>query len=306
MNFGHSELKIIQLNARKEAKYRESGVCMATPENTAQDQVSGGSSIADKAASSALRTQLDETLANSFRVATGSAEQRVQANMVRQLWSGQLDPSQLSIRINGADLIILRNQLEQSAARKSAENHLFLVTLNALQDQIDALGRQIDDMEADFENRYGDAWREDLALDILDEDIIPQRMDGESLADYRDRVEQALIDEMLDENGNIKPEYRDHPKYGEFAQWARKEWELRQARIAAAELDRVANDPEASTEERNAAFETANDQALWLARDEGSEAAQRAAERVADKRMDKTTATSASASEMDAFSSYTG
>lgn len=205
-----------------------------------------------------------ETLQNVFAIAHGEAEQRVHTNLVQQVWNGLVDPSQLGIRINGAELIILRNQLADASNRRSASSHLFLITLNSLQDQIDALGREVDGMEDGFAARYGESWREDLANKILDEDIIPQRMEGESLEDYRERVEDALMAEMLDENGNIKPEYKDHPEYGEFAEWAKKRHDLKEARSVANEVEAVFDDPASTQLQRDAAMQAADAQALDL------------------------------------------
>ena len=192
-----------------------------------------------------------ETLQNLFAVAHDEGTQRIQMNLVQQVWNGLTDPGQLSMRLNGADLIIIGNQLASMQARRASQDHLFLITLNNLHDQIAALGRDVDDAEKGFAERYGEAWREDLALKIVDKDLIPQRMDGESLEDYRERVEDVLMDELLDENGNIKPEYKDHPEYGEFAEWARDRWLHQQGIAAADKLEAVLNDP-TSTPTENA------------------------------------------------------
>ena len=185
-----------------------------------------------------------ETLQNLFTVAHDEGTQRIQMNLVQQVWNGLTDPGQLSMRLNGADLIIIGNQLASMQARRASQDHLFLITLNNLHDQIAALGRDVDDAEKGFAERYGEAWREDLALKIVDKDLIPQRMDGESFEDYRERVEDVLMDELLDAKGEIKPEYKDHPEYSEFAIWAQDRYLLKHSQARASELEGQEPTPE--------------------------------------------------------------
>ena len=83
------------------------------------------------------------------------------------------------------------------------------------------LSREIADWENQFEEQLGDAWRETIANEILDPDQIPERRDGESMDAYRARLEAILVAEMIDANGNIKPEYADSP----YARWAQAEYE---------------------------------------------------------------------------------
>jgi hypothetical protein len=95
--------------------------------------------------------------------------------------------------------------------------------LDQLRVRSEELGRQIASMEKGFEAQYGDAWREHMANQILHPDVIPQREDGESMEDYRARLEKALIAEMLNEDGTIKDEYQTGP-YAQWAVWAQKEF----------------------------------------------------------------------------------
>ncbi|MEP2987376.1 MAG: hypothetical protein ABJN65_11965 [Parasphingorhabdus sp.] len=82
------------------------------------------------------------------------------------------------------------------------------------------LGQEIAQIEAQFEAEMGDAWREIAANDVLDPDSA-QRRDGESMDQYRARLEAMLVAEMIDANGNIKPEYADSP----YARWAQAQYE---------------------------------------------------------------------------------
>lgn len=113
-------------------------------------------------------------------------------------------------------------QLEAERSRKSASEIAFLSML-------DQLNGQIANAESGFAGRYGEDWREQFAQRILEPDEIPQRRDGESMEDYRERLEQALIDKMLDDAGNINPEYLNDPELREWAEWAQWKFDQQQA-----------------------------------------------------------------------------
>lgn len=116
-------------------------------------------------------------------------------------------------------------QYVEESKRKEEENKRTIerAELIMLQAQQAAAyyGEIADNFESQFEAEYGPQWREHMALQVLDEDEMPLRHDGESMADYEARVEQALMDRLLDEDGNIKPEYQNHPEYREWAEWAK-------------------------------------------------------------------------------------
>ncbi|KCZ93825.1 hypothetical protein HJO_00575 [Hyphomonas johnsonii MHS-2] len=247
-----------------------------------------------------------EALANVFSVAHGQAEQSIQTSLVRQVWAGVIDPSQLSIRVNGADAAALMAQVQASEAKRASENHMFLITLSQLNDAIDEMEARADEMERSFVEKYGESWREDLALKILDEDEIPQRMDGESLADYRERVEQALIEEMIDENGEIKDQYKNDPELKDRAEWAKTRWDTRQAKLKAEGLEATYNDPNATDVERQEALEDASQAGVRLAKHNAADediAAEMDAEM--DKRLDEVSSTKEVAVE-NSFLSMTG
>ena len=126
----------------------------------------------------------------------------------------------------------VRKMEEQQIKDKKASE-----LLKALQAIIDRLSRDIAQMEDAFRLRHGDAWREELALRILDEDNIPQRKDGESMEAYRARLEPLLIGELLNPDGSIKDEYKNDPELGDYAQWAQKKYHLNAAQGYARELE---------------------------------------------------------------------
>ena len=131
--------------------------------------------------------------------------------------------------------------------------------LDLIQRQIAELQTAIDDAEQGFASQYGEDWRELFALKILDPDLMPQREDGESLEDYRTRVEQALMDELLNQDGSIKDEYKDHPEYGELAQWAQWKYDEQQGQA----LKSTLSDPSLSDEAREQAVDDFIDGATY-------------------------------------------
>ena len=124
----------------------------------------------------------------------------------------------------------------------------FLDIVDAANAYIDRLQKDIDDMEAAFRERDGEEWREKLALKILDPDEIPQQREGESIAEYRERLEPLLINKMLNADGSIKDEYKNHPELADYAQWAQKQYHLGKAKVAVLELDNPNTTPERATE----------------------------------------------------------
>ena len=136
----------------------------------------------------------------------------------------------------------------QDARNKKLQD--FLDIVDAANAYIDRLQKDIEDMERGFRARDGDAWREKLALKILDPDEIPQQREGESIEAYRERLEPLLINKMLNPDGSIKDEYKNHPELSDYAQWAQKQYHLNAARGYVQELD----DPNISPERREAIY----------------------------------------------------
>ncbi|MCH9639534.1 MAG: hypothetical protein K0U40_08580 [Betaproteobacteria bacterium] len=71
----------------------------------------------------------------------------------------------------------------------------------------------------------------------MDADNIPQQEPGEDINTYRKRLEPHLINEMLNPDGTIKDKYKNDPKYGDYAEWAQKQYHLNNAKAAVAELE---------------------------------------------------------------------
>lgn len=130
-------------------------------------------------------------------------------------------------------------QSRHAEERKSKERRTaqFVELLEQIRASIKQMETDVKALIASFEKRDGDAWREKLALDILGADDIPQQRSGENINAYRKRLEQHLINEMLNSDGTIKDKYKNDPKYGDYAEWAQKQFHLNSARAIVAELD---------------------------------------------------------------------
>ncbi len=135
-------------------------------------------------------------------------------------------------------------EVQKAKAKKTSE---FLKALNDIHDYIERLEQEIEALEEQFRKRDGDEWREKLALKILDADDIPPRRAGESMEAYRERLEPILMDEMLNEDGSIKAEYKNHPELGDYALWAQKQYHLNAARGYVRELE----DPYTTPDRKN-------------------------------------------------------
>ena len=143
-------------------------------------------------------------------------DQQMQATSVAM---GALDESQVSGILASALAQIKKQHSSQEEKRKQTTQDI----LNqALLNYIDDLNRDIAGMEAGFAAQYGDAWREQIALRILGEDDIPQQRADETIEQYRERLEKLLVEELLNEDGSIKDQYKNDPELNKYAEWAQK------------------------------------------------------------------------------------
>lgn len=120
----------------------------------------------------------------------------------------------------------------------------FVEIVEQIRASIEQMEADIRAMEELFEKRDGDAWREKLALNILGADDIPQQELGEDINDYRKRLEQHLINEMLNPDGTIKGKYKNDSQYSDYVEWAQKQFHLNNAKAIAAELDDHSTSPQ--------------------------------------------------------------
>ncbi|WP_160828598.1 hypothetical protein [Nitrosomonas sp. JL21] len=155
-----------------------------------------------------------------------------------QLLVGQLSGTVTGMIERGS--VASRNssrQAEEERKTKERQTSQFVEIAAQLRASIERMEADIKKLTALFEKRDGDAWREKLALKILDADAIPQQEVGESIQAYRKRLERHLIDEMLNPDGTIKDKYKNDPKYSDYAEWAQKQFHLTSAKAIVAELD---------------------------------------------------------------------
>lgn len=109
---------------------------------------------------------------------------------------------------------------DEQKNKKDAKRFIDDILYQALLDHIEQLNQEIAEAEAALAAKHGDAWREELALTILDEDEIPLQKEGESIEDYRERLGETLVAEMLHDDGTIKDKYKNDPAMRDYAEWA--------------------------------------------------------------------------------------
>lgn len=130
---------------------------------------------------------------------------------------GNLDESQVSSTNTLSMINIKKQQISEKEKREQTSRHLLL---QSLYDYVEDMNDQIADMEAAFADQFGDAWREEIAMRVLDPDEFPQQEAGESIIDYRERLQETLVNEMLEPDGSIKPQYLNDPELNKYAEWA--------------------------------------------------------------------------------------
>lgn len=130
---------------------------------------------------------------------------------------GNLDESQVSSINTLAMINIKKQQISEKEKREQASRHLLL---QSLYDHIEDMNERIADMEATFEAQFGDAWREEIAMRVLGPDEFPLQESDESILDYRERLQERLVEEMLEADGSIKPQYLNEPELSKYAEWA--------------------------------------------------------------------------------------
>lgn len=157
-----------------------------------------------------------------------------------EILMGMASESVAGVQERGAALALSQNEQQQRQSEKNRQRTADMMLL-ALLEQIDALNREIAEIRRSFEDKFGDAWREELALRVFD--IVPEKLANESLEDYRTRLEAELIDKMIDPTtGEIKDEYQNHPDEDvrTLATLAKSEYDLNQKTEEARDLLKLA------------------------------------------------------------------
>lgn len=141
---------------------------------------------------------------------------------------------------------------QDEKAKKSFDNVLFLGLLDQAETYAAQLAADVAKIEASYEAQYGDAWVEQIALEVLGPDEIPERNEGEDIISYRARVKETLLEQMIDPaTGQVKPEHSDSP----HTQWAERSWKHEKVD---AQMD-IATDESRPQAEREAAVQAVID-----------------------------------------------
>ena len=187
--------------------------------------------------------------------------------------------------------------------KERTDRAVMLASIDNARDFAAQRGRDAENWEDVFEGRFGDAWREEIANRVMDPDEIPERREGESMEDYRERLGDALIERMIDQQtGQIRPEFRDDPELSEYAEWAHARYEERLAQHFAAVLE----DPNSTPEQIANVHDAMENAGINLVRQTAQEAARNdenisEIEHETDVRADETMRLSSAAAENDAF-----
>lgn len=150
------------------------------------------------------------------------ALKRKQAQEDHDLIMGQMSGSKTG-KIEPRDGISLEARKKLAVQKEKEEDRKRYLTTELLNNYLQKLEAEIQALEAGFRARDGEEWREKLALQTLSADDIPQQRAGESIEDYRERIELLLIEEMLNEDGSVKKRYQSDPDIEDYARWAQKQ-----------------------------------------------------------------------------------
>ena len=154
----------------------------------------------------------------------------------------------------GAAKQVSQAQSKTEKGRKAVtEAQILLASINAAQKIADAAAARAEVHENNFRAEFGDDWLQDIALRVFDPDEFPQKQDDETFAEYEVRLEQELIEKMIDQDtGKIKDEFKNDPDRLRYAEWAQDRFIERTAK---AKIE-VAQDPNSTPEEVRAAVNT--------------------------------------------------
>ncbi len=166
------------------------------------------------------------------------------AEIETNILHGQLSDSVSGVMERGS--VVSNSESKQDQERKAKERRTTQLVefVEQIRADIEQMKARIKALEDSFQELDGDAWREKLALEILGADDIPQQESGENIEAYRKRLETHLIEEMLNPDGEIKDKYKNDPKYGDYAEWAQKQYHLSNAKAVVAELDNDNTSPQ--------------------------------------------------------------
>ncbi len=190
----------------------------------------------------------DTRLTDAFSASVGdsAAHERLSLMLNQSLDTESKAPIQLS----GSQQTARDGKYSETQKQRRAERTRMTLDILAQAERLSQrLADQIADLEQNFAAQYGDAWREEIANRIMEPDTIPQRRAGESIEEYRERLEPALIATMIDPaTGRARSKYINDPETRRYAEWAEAQYQKREVD---AYIERR-NDPALSDAEREA------------------------------------------------------
>ncbi len=116
--------------------------------------------------------------------------------------------------MSGASASISAELKNEEETKKRTQEAIFIAMMNELDNRIRAISSEIDEIRDTLIDMYGKDFVFVMGDRYLDPEIMERHL-GETDEDYAQRIEQALADEMLNEDGSIKAEY-EGVKIAEF------------------------------------------------------------------------------------------
>ena len=179
--------------------------------NENAEQLGGTNFVTTKeTAVSAFGVACDVDAYEAARMSSQKAEDFTIAEQGRMVREGNLSPDQVTSCKAFANVAQKRgDNLRKENKAKATADAIFLAMIEQLRDDIARMDREIADLDADLRNKYGDDYIVDAAVDILGE--LPDRLPNEGDAAYEARLIDLYGDEMIDGNGDLKDDYKNHP-----------------------------------------------------------------------------------------------
>ena len=172
----------------------------AQNDNKIQEFQDAGVAIISAAASLASKPT-EESLQHVFSVAHDAGTMRKQTDLVQQVWSGLVDPSQLSIRVGGAEMVRLMEQVRETKAKQSRDTQMLLAMLDDMEriaNDIDAANERIQEGLDALKEEYGDDYVQIVAGSVLTDEEIAG-------CETEDDILILMAEKAFDEDGNLRP-----------------------------------------------------------------------------------------------------
>lgn len=168
---------------------------------------------------------LDQFRENVFDIVGGEA--------ANERLLGLASGSRESLQETGASLVRSVSDEKQRAKERSRRATSDAVFIDMLQQRMNDLGERLgaiqarnQDLEDELRAEYGEDYLEDMALTYLSDEQ-QQCLEGLPPEQRAGAIRQMLIDQMINDDGSIKEEYRGIT-IGELAQGWREEQQIRQ------------------------------------------------------------------------------